>query len=107
MGCHVYNMFVKFILYVLCVLWKLHTLLYVNLVYRITYISNKPSLMVECAFSLMTFVGQITHARTFCTSLGIMSTARSELPYPRISKAKLPVKTSQREKLSSYIVSHV
>ena len=33
------------------------SLLYVNLVYIITYISDKPSLMGGYAFSLMEFVG--------------------------------------------------
>ena len=49
----------------------------------------------------------MTHVTTFGRSLGIMSTARPELPYPCISKTKSRVKNSQRGKLCDYKVSRV
>ena len=56
---------------VLCVLCKLQALLYVNRV-KVADISNKPTLVGEYAFSLMEFVGSMTHV-IFGGSVGIMS----------------------------------
>ena len=75
--------------------------------YRVAYISNKQFLMLSMLFSLMELVGQMTHVTTFGRSLGIMSTARPELPYPCISKTKSRVKKFQRGKLCDYKVSRV
>ena len=66
------------------------------------YISNKPFIMGEYVF-----VGLMTHATIFGGSLGILSTARPELSYPCVSKAKSQVKIFQRGRLCDYIVSHV
>ena len=71
---------------------------------KVTYISNIPPLVVEHAFPLTEFVGLSVHA-TFGCSGGIMSTARSELPFPCISQAKSQVKTSLREKLCDDVQS--
>ena len=55
--------------------------------------------MVGHAFPLMGFAGLSVNV-TFCGSLGIMSTARPELPYSCISKAKsLVVLTGHAEQV--------
>ena len=55
------------------------------------YISNKPLLIVEHVFPLTEFVGCSADA-TFCGSGVVISTARSELPYPCISRPSLELR---------------
>ena len=64
---------------------------------KVTYISNKSSLVVDHAIPLMGFVGLSANA-TFGSSSGIVSAVRPESPYPCISKAKSWVQTSRRGK---------
>ena len=77
---------------------------------KFAYKSNKPRLVVEHAFPLMGLIGLSANI-TFCGSGGIMSTARTELPYPCISQANSRFETSQREKeydgLQSWVNYHI
>ena len=61
------------------------------------YKQIKPPLVREHAFPLTGFVCMEAHV-TFGGSGGIMSTARSELPYPCNSQAKSRDETSRRGK---------
>ena len=65
------------------------------------YKQSKPPLVGEHAFPLMGFVCRSAHV-AFGGSGGIMSTARSELPYPYIcnSQTKSRDKTSQRSEVT-------
>ena len=57
----------------------------------------KPSLVGEHAFPLTGFVCKTAHI-TFGGRVGVMSTARPELPYPCNSQAKSRDETSRRGK---------
>ena len=62
------------------------------------YKQIKPPLVGEHAFPLTGFVCMAAHATFGGHCGGIMTTARQELPYPCVSKAKSRDETSRRGK---------
>ena len=69
----------------------------IRLLFALGHKQIKPPLVGEHAFPLTGFVCESAHV-TFGGSGGILTTARPELPYPCVSKAKSRDETSRRGK---------